>query len=137
MDNALDSYLASSPTFLRRTSAHTAAEVLGWIEDLHNAFWIASEGSIPLGFIGFGPASHAASQMIVDDRTTSISAAYMIECARSQGIATALLNRGLEWARSQSYTRCAVDFEPMNPLARRFWLRYFQPVSYSLCRRLF
>ncbi len=75
--------------------------------------------------------------MIVDPGTTSISAAYVISSARSQGIAAALLDRALDWARSQGYTRCAVDFEPMNPLARRFWLRCFQPVSYTLCRRLF
>jgi hypothetical protein len=46
------------------------------------------------------------------------------------------LNRSLEWARSEGYERCAVDFEPMNVLAARFWLRYFSPVCYSLVRHV-
>jgi hypothetical protein len=29
-----------------------------------------------------------------------------------------------------------VDFETANLLATRFWTRYFQPVTYSLVRRL-
>jgi len=27
-----------------------------------------------------------------------------------------------------------LDFESFNPQARSFWLRYFQPVAYSLMR---
>ncbi len=30
--------------------------------------------------------------------------------------------------------RVAVDFESMNPPARRFWMKHFQPVSYALAR---
>jgi hypothetical protein len=32
--------------------------------------------------------------------------------------------------------RCAVDFESMNVEARRFWLRRFSPVVFSMVRRL-
>jgi hypothetical protein len=47
-----------------------------------------------------------------------------------------LLNGSLEWARAEGYERCAVDFEPMNSLAARFWPKYFQPVCYSLMRKV-
>lgn len=137
LDNALDAHLSGPPAFLKHDSEHKLAEVREWIEASHNAFWIAREGNRPLGFVAFGPASQDACQVIVDPHTTSISAAYTIPAARNQGVAAALLNHGLVWAQEQGYIRCAVDFEPMNPLARRFWLRYFQPVSYTLCRRLF
>jgi GNAT superfamily N-acetyltransferase len=60
--------------------------------------------------------------------------AFTKASARSKGVATALLNRSLEWARSQGYERCAVDFETMNFLASRFWLKWFEPVCYSLVR---
>jgi GNAT superfamily N-acetyltransferase len=72
--------------------------------------------------------------LIEDEKTTSIVSAFTREEARGGGIATALLNRALDWGREQGYARCAVDWEPMNVLASRFWLRYFQPVSYALER---
>jgi len=137
LDTALDDYLGGSPTFIKHGSEHSFPEIQPWITDAQQAIWIAWDGPQPLAFIGFRPASHDASMVIVDDQTASISAAYTLPSARSQGIATALLNRGLAWAREQGYSRCAVDFEMTNPLARRFWLRHFQPVSYSLCRRIF
>lgn len=137
LDNALDAYLSGPPVYISHAQNHTTAEVRAWLENPLNAFWIAWEGDLPLGFIAFGPASQDACQVIVDQHTTSISAAYTIPAARNQGVAAALLDHGLDWARAQGYSRCAVDFEPMNSLARRFWLRYFQPVSYTLCRRVF
>jgi hypothetical protein len=45
-----------------------------------------------------------------------------------------LLSVALEWASQQGYARCAVDFEVTNPPARRFWLRWFEPVVISLLR---
>ncbi|MGC9520832.1 MAG: GNAT family N-acetyltransferase [Anaerolineae bacterium] len=51
-------------------------------------------------------------------------------------VATALLSHALAWAREAGYRRCAVDFETTNPLARRFWLRHFTPVTYSLGRHV-
>ena len=83
-----------------------------------------------------GPASEDASHIIRDVKTTSITGAFTQERARGGGIATALLNRSLAWARAKGYERCAVDFEPMNPLATRFWLRYFQPVCYAVVRHI-
>jgi len=53
---------------------------------------------------------------------------------RGQGIGAALLNRVVQWANEQGYVRCAVDFEPTNVLAARFWMRHFRPVSYALVR---
>jgi GNAT superfamily N-acetyltransferase len=55
---------------------------------------------------------------------------------RGQGIAAALLNRSLEWARAGGFQRCAVDFEPMNILAARFWTRHFAPVCYAFVRQV-
>ena len=71
-----------------------------------------------------------------DEGTTSIMRAFTREGARGKGIATALLDRSLEWARAEGYERCAVDFEPMNYLAARFWMRHFQPVIYALVRQI-
>jgi len=139
LDTALDRYLAESPTFLPHETAHSQEEVCRWLESPENAFWIAwqlddLQVAQPVAFLWMGPASQEACTIIVDEGTTSILGAYTVDSARSQGIASALLDEGLSWARKQGYVRCAVDFEPMNPLGRRFWLRYFQPVSYTAGR---
>ena len=90
----------------------------------------------PVAYLLLGPASKNASTIIRDEGTSSITGAYTQPEARGAGIATALLKHGLAWAIERGYTRCAVDFEPMNPQARRFWVRHFTPVSYALERHI-
>lgn len=66
----------------------------------------------------------------------SITGAYTLESARGGGIARALLNAGLAWARGRGYTRCAVDFEAMNVLGAGFWLHHFSTVAISVHRHV-
>jgi GNAT superfamily N-acetyltransferase len=98
--------------------------------------WLAFRVGEPIAFLAAGPASTEACTVIRDEKTMSITAAYTAEPLRGRGIAAALLNRALSWGRSGGYKRCAVDFEPMNPLATRFWLEHFKPVSYTLARQI-
>jgi GNAT superfamily N-acetyltransferase len=137
LDAALHHYLASSPVFL--VEAEEEDDRAHYQRELRNtdkAIWLACDGTEAVAYLEIGPASHDASTIIVDEKTASITGAFTREQARGRGIGTALLNRALEWARAQGYERCAVDFEPMNPLAARFWLRYFQPVCYALVRHV-
>jgi GNAT superfamily N-acetyltransferase len=87
-----------------------------------------------LGRLHIGPASDDASTIIRDPATASITGAYVLPDERGPGLMTALLDRALAWACAEGYARCAVDFEPMNPPARRFWLRHFAPVSNAVRR---
>ena len=84
--------------------------------------------------MGLEPSNPTACYIIRDEKTTSITSAFTRESERNKGIATALLNHSLNWARSVGYERCAVDFESQNIPATHFWLRHFQPVCYSLIR---
>jgi len=86
--------------------------------------------------MGLGPASLDACAIIRDEKTTSVIRAFTKESVRGRGIAAALLNRSLDWAHLKGYERCAVDFEPMNVLAARFWMRHFEPVCFSLVRHV-
>jgi len=127
---ALNRHVAAPPTFW----IHESEDYEKWLEQAENVLWLAYEGEEVVGCIGLGPANPDACAIIQDEKTASIVSAYVKEHARGRGIATALLNRSLEWARTEGYERCAVDFEPMNPLAARFWPKYFKPVCYSLMR---
>ena len=86
--------------------------------------------------MGLGPPDPTACYIIRDEKTTSIHTAFTAERARERGIGTTLLSHSLDWARTIGYERCAVDFEPQNIAGARFWLRHFQPISYSLIRRI-
>ena len=82
-------------------------------------------------------AGLAASATVVRDAgTASITGAFTVADRRAEGIAGALLDAAVGWARSEGYARCAVDHDSANVEAARFWRRHFTPVAYSLTRRL-
>jgi GNAT superfamily N-acetyltransferase len=132
LGRALERHEASAPTF--------------WIHELDdfgkkmgepgNVAWLAVEGGQVLGFLALEPGDDCECALLRDAKTVNISGAFTIEAARRKGAATSLLDQALAWARLQGYERCSVDFESMNTLAARFWLRWFKPVSYSLVRNI-
>jgi GNAT superfamily N-acetyltransferase len=136
LTEAVQRHLAAPPTFLACVEKEDRVSHEGWLADPANAVWLAEEGTEVVAFMKQGPASLDASDIIVDEGTTSIVGAFTKESVRRTGLATALLNRSLEWARSEGYVRCAVDFEPMNVPAARFWTRHFEPVCYALVRHV-
>ena len=137
LDHGLIRHITGSPTYYPHEAPHERQFYLDWLQDPANAFWLAFQSAEPIAYMGFGPASDEACTIIVDDGTTSIPGAFTVQAARSSGIASALLNHGLDWAARSGYQRCAVDFEPANPLAVRFWLRNFDLVCVSLARQIF
>jgi GNAT superfamily N-acetyltransferase len=136
LSEALQRHMASAPTFLVHTEQRDRHYYEEGLADPANALWLAYDGTEAVAFMKQGPANMDACTFIRDEKTTSIVGAFTKESMRGRGIASALLNRALEWARGAGYERCAVDFEPMNPLATRFWLRHFQPVYYTLVRHV-
>jgi GNAT superfamily N-acetyltransferase len=136
LEAALTEHLAAPPVFRMGFAPGTQEEALAYLEDPSNAIFLATREGNVIAYLLIGPASDDAATIIYDEGTASITGAFTVPSARGAGVATALLNRGLAWAREQGYVRCAVDFETMNPEARRFWLRYFSPVSFGLEREV-
>jgi GNAT superfamily N-acetyltransferase len=129
LDLALHQHIAAAPTFLfDEEEGDELAYHQKWLADPANALWLAYNGAEAVACMGQGPASPEACDLIADEGTTSIVIAYTQPQARGQGIALALLNQVLAWGQAEGYERCAVDFEPMNTLAARFWPRHFQLV---------
>ena len=133
---ALRQHMAAAPTFLHQEDAVEIEETAEQLADPAHAIWLAYRGAEAMACMGQGPANPKACMLIDDPGTTSIVSAYTQPSVRGGGVATALLNRVLDWGRAQGYERCAVDWEPMNVLATRFWTRHFQPVSYALSRHV-
>jgi GNAT superfamily N-acetyltransferase len=129
---ALARHMAAAPTFW----PHPVEDTRLWLEQPANALWLAYQGSEAVGFMQVGPTNQEACTILQDEGTASIVGAFTRQESRGGGVAKALLNRSLEWAREQGYLRCAVDFEPMNILAARFWMHRFEPVSFTLRRSI-
>ncbi|MBI4790515.1 MAG: GNAT family N-acetyltransferase [Chloroflexi bacterium] len=136
LDDALRRHIASSPIFLTNDKRPERIYYEDWLQNPQKAIWLGCLGDAPIAFLRIGPANTDACTIIYADKTASITGAFTQVDVRGAGIATALLNHALEWARAQGYERCAVDFEPMNYWARRFWLRYFEPVCYTFIRHV-
>jgi GNAT superfamily N-acetyltransferase len=136
LTGALERHLAAAPIFLASGESEDRVSLEAWLADSANALWLAYDGVEVLGLMRLGPASHDACDIIVDEGTSSITGAFTRENARQRGVGTSLLNCSLNWARSEGYVRCAVDFEPMNVPGARFWTSRFDPVCFALARRL-
>jgi GNAT superfamily N-acetyltransferase len=132
---ALQAHMAASPTFMSCPAPERSAEE-EWLADTSQALWLAYEGDEAVGCLRQGPANPGACEIVQDEGTTSVAGTITLTHVRGRGIAGALLDRALAWGRQQGYARCAVDFEPMNPLAVRFWMRHFRMVSYTVMRRV-
>ena len=131
----LRQYMKASPVFFLadKNESETYAE---WLQNPDKVVWLAYWQDEPAAFMRLGPADDDVATIIYDEKTTSIYTAFTKETARQAGIATALLDHALTSARASGYERCAVSFEPMNLLARRFWLKHFNPVCYSVLRQI-
>jgi GNAT superfamily N-acetyltransferase len=135
LERALQRYLASSPIYLV-TEEDDGSSLARWLTDPAHALWLAYQDGEAVAYLRIEPANEDACTLIQDPGTASVTGAYTMPHARGAGIGSALLGRALAWARAEGYVRCAVDFEPMNVLAARFWLHHFQPVCYALSRQV-
>jgi GNAT superfamily N-acetyltransferase len=134
LTRALEQHLAARPTYLVGVAPEERSELETWLADTRNALWLARRDRQVLSFLRIGPSSGDACAIIQDEATASITSAFTVPAARGIGVATALLNHALGWARGEGYARSAVDFEPMNTLAAHFWMQHFSPVCYALAR---
>jgi GNAT superfamily N-acetyltransferase len=124
------------PVFMspRQASVTSTQEWLEFLNRPENAVWIALAGKTPAGFIRFDANDVNGSTILEGESTVFISGAYVHPEYRGHGAATAILDAALHDYARRGYQRCVLDFESVNPQASTFWLRYFQPVAYSLMR---
>jgi len=133
LNQGLRAYMMGSPIFIIPEELDEEY-FQSWIDDPQKEILLAYSGTEPVAFFRIGPANQDVSMIIVDEKTTSIYGAFTLEAERGKQIASALLAKTIELGKSRGYLRCAVDFESMNILGSRFWLRHFNPVCYSLVR---
>ena len=130
LERALKHHLSEAPTFW----IHDMEDYGEWMKEAGNVVWMAYQGGEAVGFMSLEPGENCECTFLREKKTVNIAGSFTLEGERGRGIATSILNRALQWAQEEEYERCAVDFEAMNVLASRFWMRWFEPVSYSWIR---
>jgi GNAT superfamily N-acetyltransferase len=136
LELGLDRHLAASPAYLPLLVEDGRQGWQRWLADETHVLWLACQGDQAVAYLRFEP-SEGLVLPTTSDKTVAITGAYTRPEVRGQGIGTALLQRGFEWAREAGYTHCAVDFESANLPGYRFWLGSgFVSVCRSLMRRV-
>jgi GNAT superfamily N-acetyltransferase len=77
------------------------------------------------------------SPMTVPDKTIYLFQGIVAKDARAGGVGTAILSKGVEWAREQGFEHVALHFATPNLSGAKFWQSSgFQPVEYGMRRRI-
>jgi len=130
----LHEHLSDAPVFLPAEPPVDPEETKAALAHPQRAHFLAQVDGEAVGFLSIRGENTDASWVVQDAGTAGIDGAYTLPAHRGSGVATALLDEALRWAKATGYVRCAVDFESSNAQARRLWLRHFQPVAYSVTR---
>ena len=125
----------ASPVFVRKDeSLGAAAEELEAQRAAGDALFVARADGAPVAYLVVGRCEGAGEgRLLAGSTTAQVRSAYTRPAHRRQGIAGALLQHAVTWARVRGYERLFVEHETANPLGAAFWARHFAPfVTFSL-----
>ena len=122
------------PVLMAAIAPSDEEEVRDLLSEPENSFWLAEAGGQALGYLRFEGRGFGAAAIVEADTTVANTGAYVRPDQHGRGVAPALLDAALRHYTARGYTCSSVDFKSFNPEAVRFWLRYYQPVAYSVIR---
>lgn len=133
LENMLDEGFIASPFFMFREKENEV-EFLKKYNHFQSIYVIAKQQN---KIIAFMRAEHDGENFICDTPGyIHIKGAYCLPDHRNKGVNKVLLNMLIQKLKNQGYTRLGVDFESINPLGSRFWLKYFSAYTYGVVRRI-
>lgn len=129
-------YLSLPPVSLFVDNNVSKESICNRLDQTDHVMWIAEMDGNVIGLIEAADGVSGAAYIVSAGHGLGIKCAHVMPEWRGCGVASALLDTALTWAREHNCEICSVDFETFNPTARRFWLRYFSPVCISIMRRI-
>jgi GNAT superfamily N-acetyltransferase len=101
-----------------------------------NAHWVAYEDGRAVGMNTFMPPSFL-SPMTLPDKTIYLFQGIVTQDARAGGVGSAILSKGVEWARERAYDHIALHFASPNVSGANFWQSSgFVPVEHGMRRHI-
>lgn len=136
LQNKHQRYYAKAPTFMAQFEMDDEKVFEERFQNPDHHIYIAYKGGQPVGFMWANPGSHDGCYITTDPETASITGAFVDPDQRNSGVGMLLLQTITQWAFEKGFKRISLDFEAANVLGGRFWLRSFEPVCYSLMRKV-
>jgi len=133
LKNKLIKHLADSPTFLIYKK-YGLKKFVEQSKKRGSRFFTVDIDNETAGYIEIMARGENFSTTAED--MTNICGAYLQERFRGEDYFQNLLYFMFEKLKREGYKRCGVDFESFNPLAYRFWTKYFEPYTHTLTRRI-
>ena len=101
-----------------------------------NSHWVAYESGRPVAMNTF-MQPFFLSPLTVPEKTIYLFQGIVTEDVRAGGVGTAVLSRGVEWAREQGYQHVALHFASANVQGAKFWQSSgFRPVEHGMRRHI-
>jgi GNAT superfamily N-acetyltransferase len=127
-------HYSQSPVFMAPRTGKNVAEQIELLSRSRNSVWLAMDGDTPAGFMRFEGYDFDTAAILESEQGVTITAAYVRPAYRRRKLALVLLDCATRDLQARGFSYCAVNFESFNPEAASFWMKYFQPVCYSLLR---
>ncbi len=101
-----------------------------------NAHWIAYDDGRAVGMNSF-MQPFFLNPPTIPEKTIYLFQGIVSEASRFGGVGSAILSKGVEWAREQGYEHIALHFASANLQGAKFWQSSgFRPVEHSMRRRV-
>ena len=127
-------YYSQAPLFMSVFKLPEKQDIIDWLSQEKNYLWAAFDGDRPVAYMKL---TSGGETFVSDDaEMLNICSAYSVESARGTGVGALLLSHIINWLSVNGYKRCGVDFESFNRYGSRFWMKHFEPFTFSLFRRL-
>jgi len=101
-----------------------------------NAHWVAYEDGRAVGMNTFMPPTFL-SPLTLPEKTVYLFQGIVTKGARAAGVGSAILSRGVDWARDKGYEHVALHFMSANIPGAAFWQSSgFRPIEYRMQRHI-
>ncbi len=127
-------HYTQSPVFMVPFSPYDADGFRRFLAQPDKHAWLILRNEEPAGYLRFEATDEGAVEIVSGPGATACNAAYVRPAYRGQGLSSGLLNAAMAYFSSRGFRCCSVDFESFNPEAATFWMRYFEPVCFSMVR---
>lgn len=127
-------HYSRSPIFMPPRPGKSLDENIEFLSRPKNSIWIARDENGLAGFIRYEGYDFDGVAIVESEDGVTITGAYVRPAYRGQKVAVALLDAALRDYQARGLKYCAVNFESFNPEAASFWMKYFEPVCFSLLR---
>lgn len=131
-------YMSGPPIFNNLGVEDIDVMLERWFMEEKRSVWVVEShvgaSTEIIGFANLITDPDNASYVVRDSTILGISGTFILSEHRNGGAGSALYNTASLWAKQNGYDKISVDFESANPLALKFWLNHFVPVTYSLVR---